>query len=201
PRDAHLEVRNGAVQVVTERTGRRLIVPEAIETIQKKYFPGLPEVNVPGNSEKPKVRAADLQGQDVILGKYTTTFNPGVEGRTANVHLSAEAVEGKVLMPGDTFSFNRTTGERTPSKGYQVAKIFVKKPDKEKSEIVDGVGGGVCQVSSTLYNAVRRTNGKSSDRLKIVERNHHSLPVHYVPEGLDATVAWPYKDFRFRNNY
>jgi len=152
-------------------------------------------------TEQPKIREADLHGQDVILGKYTTRFNPGVEGRTANVHLASQAVEGKVLMPGDLFSFNRTTGERTPAKGYQVAKIYVTKPDKEKAEIVDGVGGGVCQVSSTLYNAVRITNDKSSGRLKIVEREHHSLPVHYVPEGLDATVAWPYKDFRFRNNY
>ena len=136
-----------------------------------------------------------------MLGKYTTHFNPGEEGRTANVRLAAKAVDGQVLMPGDTFSLNKTTGERTPAKGYQVAKIFVKLPDEAKSQIVDGVGGGVCQVSSTLFNAVLRTNGKGSGRLKVVERNHHSLPVTYVPPGMDATVAWPYKDFRFRNDY
>ena len=201
PADAYLNVRNGAVQVVEEQRGRTLDVPEAIETIQQKYFPGLPQVTVSAQTQEPTIRSADLQGQDVLLGEYTTRFNPGVVGRSANVRLSSQAVEGKVLMPGDTFSFNKATGERTPSKGYRVAKIFIKKPDKEKSEIVDGVGGGVCQVSSTLYNAVRKTNDTSSDRLKIVERNHHSLPVNYVPAGLDATVAWPYKDFRFRNNY
>ena len=201
PENAYLNIKNGAAEVVRGQRGRTLDVPKAIATIQQKYFPGLTEIIVDAKTEDPKIRAADLQGQDVMLGKYTTRFNPDVEGRTENVNLAAKAVEGKVLMPEETFSFNRTTGERTPSKGYRVAKIFVKKPDKEKAEIVDGVGGGVCQVSSTLYNAVRRTNGVGDERLKIVERNHHSLPVHYVPEGLDATVAWPYKDFRFRNKY
>ena len=201
PQDAHLEVKNGAVQVVSEQLGRSLNLSEVIKTIQQKYFPGLPAVKIPAQTEKPKVLAAALQGQDVLLGKYTTRFNPGEEGRTTNVRLAAKAVDGQVLMPGATFSLNHTTGERTPAKGYQVAKIFVKLPDEEKSQIVDGVGGGVCQVSSTLFNAVRRTNDKSNGRLKIVERNHHSLPVHYVPPGLDATVAWPYKDFRFRNDY
>jgi len=201
PQDARLEVNGGVMQVVSEQLGRSLNLQEAIKTIQQKYFPGLSSVNIQAQTEKPKVLAAALQGQDVLLGKYTTHFNPGEEGRTVNVHLAAKAVDGKVIMPGEIFSINKSTGERTPAKGYQVAKIFVKLPDEEKAQIVDGVGGGVCQVSSTLFNAVRRTNDKSGGHLKIVERNHHSLPVHYVPPGMDATVAWPFKDFRFRNKY
>lgn len=201
PQDAHLEIQNGAAQVVSGQLGRTLDATEAIKTIKQKYFPGLPKVTIPAQIQEPKIKAADLQGTDVLLGKYATRFNPGEEGRTVNVHLAAKAVDGKVIMPGEIFSINKSTGERTPAKGYQVAKIFVKLPDEEKAEIVDGVGGGVCQVSSTLFNAVRRTNDKSGDHLKIVERNHHSLPVHYVPPGMDATVAWPYKDFRFRNDY
>jgi vancomycin resistance protein YoaR len=201
PKDAHLEIRNGEAQVVAEQLGRTLDVPQSIKLIQQKYFPGWVAVSIVAKTQEPKIKAADLQGQDVILGKYTTRFNPGDEGRTANVKLAAQAVEGKVLMPGDVFSLNGSTGERTPAKGYQVAKIFVTLPDEEKAKIVDGVGGGVCQVSSTLFNAVRITNGKRGDHLKIVERYHHSLPVHYVPDGMDATVAWPYKDFRFRNDY
>jgi vancomycin resistance protein YoaR len=137
----------------------------------------------------------------VKLGEYTTSFNPGEYGRTTNVRLAAEAINGKVLMPNEKFSFNAMTGERTMDKGYRVAHIFVRLPGKEKSEIVDGRGGGVCQVSSTLYNAVRKTNNKTDDRLAIIERNNHSLPVSYVPSGLDATVAWPHKDFRFRNTF
>jgi vancomycin resistance protein YoaR len=201
PKDAHLEIRNGAAQVVAEQLGRTLDVPQSTKLIQQKYFPGLAEVNVVAKTREPKIKAADLQGQDVILGKYTTRFNPDDEGRTANVKLATLAVDGKVLMPGDVFSLNRSTGERTPAKGYQVAKIFVKLPDEEKAKIVDGVGGGVCQVSSTLYNAVRVADDKSGGHLEVVERYHHSLPVHYVPDGMDATVAWPYKDFRFRNDY
>jgi vancomycin resistance protein YoaR len=201
PQDAHLEVKDGAVQVVSEQLGRSLDLQEAVKTIRQKYFPGLPSMNIQAETEKPKVLAAALQGQDVLLGKYTTHFNPGEEGRTVNVHLAAAAVNGQVLMPGDTFSLNHITGERTPAKGYRVAKIFMKLPGHEQSQVVDGVGGGVCQVSSTLFNAVLRTNDKGSGHLKVVERNHHSLPVTYVPPGMDATVAWPYKDFRFRNDY
>ena len=145
--------------------------------------------------------AADLVGRDVLLGKYTTYFNSGEWGRTENIRLASDAVNGKVLMPKEKFSFNSMTGERTSDKGYRIAHIFVRKPGQTESEIVDGRGGGVCQVSSTLYNAVRKTNNKADDRLAIVERNNHSLPVNYVPSGLDATVAWPHKDFRFRNTF
>ena len=103
-------------------------------------------------------------------------------------------------MPGETFSFNKMTGERTWDKGYRMAHIFETKPGAKEAEVVDGLAGGVCQVSSTLFNAVRRANDEIGAKgLKIVERNSHSLPVTYVPSGLDATVAWPSKDFRFRN--
>lgn len=200
PQNAAIEIDAGAVKVIDEQPGRRLDVPESMNTIRQKYFPGLAEVAIQGETSEPELRAAQLQGEDVLLSKYTTRFNPGVRGRTENVRLAAAAVEGSVLMPGDTFSFNKSTGERTPKKGYQVAKIFVKLPDEEKSSIVDGVGGGVCQVSSTLYNAVLDSK-KEGKKLKIVERNHHSLPVDYVPANRDATVAWPYKDFRFSNSY
>src|SRR5690606_4254857 len=127
--------------------------------------------------------------RDVELGRYTTSFNPGLRGRTTNVRLASEAINGKVLMPGERFSFNSITGERTIKKGYRIAHIFVRKPGQTESEIVDGVGGGICQVSSTLYNAVRKTNNKTDSKLAIIERNNHSLPVNYVPSGLDATVA------------
>ena len=81
-----------------------------------------------------------------------------------------------------------------------MAHIFLRQPGAENSEVVDGLAGGVCQVSSTLFNAVRKTNLKADvNPIKIVERTSHSLPVTYVPRGLDATVAWPYKDFKFRN--
>lgn len=93
-----------------------------------------------------------------------------------------------VLKPGEEFSFNQTVGPRTVEKGYQMAMII------EGDQFVPGLGGGVCQVSSTLYNAVRKAN------LRVIERAHHSLSVTYVPPGQDATVAYPVLDFKFKND-
>jgi vancomycin resistance protein YoaR len=201
PRDAKLEVNSNGIEVIPEESGRAMNVGATCATLQKQYFAGKPAIKATTETTAPRLAAADLAGRDVLLGKYTTTFNSGLEGRTENIRLASTAIDGKVLMPNERFSFNAMTGERTPAKGYRVAHIFVRKPGQTESEVVDGVGGGVCQVSSTLYNAVRKTNNQTDDKLAIVERNNHSLPVTYVPSGLDATVAWPSKDFRFRNTF
>ena len=200
-RDAKLEVTSEGVQVVKDENGRALNVGQACADLQKQYYAGKPNLKAVIKTAEPKLLAADLAGKDVLLEKYTTRFNRGEVGRTENIRLAAAAIDGKVLMPNEKFSFNSMTGERTLDKGYRVAHIFIRKPGKTESEIVDGRGGGVCQVSSTLYNAIRKTNNKTDDRLTIIERNNHSLPVSYVPSGLDATVAWPNKDFRFRNTF
>jgi vancomycin resistance protein YoaR len=200
-RDAQLTVGEQGVQVVSEEKGRSLNVGETLLNLQKKYHPGVEAMDAVTRTVLPSVTAVSLSGRDVLLGRYRTAFNSGVSGRTRNIHVAAAALDGQVLMPGEEFSFNKMTGERTYEKGYRMAKIFERKPGEVKSEIVDGLAGGVCQVSSTLFNAVRRTNEKTASRLRITERNFHSLPVTYVPEGLDATVAWPNRDFRFRNNF
>ena len=110
------------------------------------------------------------------------------KNRNINVNLSAQAINGMVVLPGETFSFNKATGERTAAKGYKEANAI--SGGKSKPEI----GGGVCQTSSTLFNAVARAN------LEIVSRSPHAWPSSYVPEGMDATVNWPGLDFKFRNN-
>lgn len=199
PKDARLEITSRGVEVVPGETGRTLNVGETASQIQKKYFVGLQTMDLVSRSVEPTLTAAALAGKDVELTHYTTNFNSGLAGRTANIRVAAAAIEGAVLMPGETFSFNSKTGERTFGKGYRMAKIFERKPGEEESEVVDGLAGGVCQVSSTLFNAVRRLNEKTEGGLKVVERHHHSLPVTYVPTGLDATVAYPALDFRFRN--
>lgn len=201
PRDAELRVTSAGIQVVPERNGRSLNVGETCAVLQRQYFAGKPEIKAVTRTQLPRLVATELAGRDVQLGKYTTSFNAGLRGRTTNIELSSDALNGKVLMPNEQFSFNAITGQRTTKKGYRIAHIFVRKPGQTESEIVDGVGGGICQVSSTLYNAVRVTNNQTQGRLTIVERNNHSLPVTYVPPGLDATVAWPSKDFRFRNTF
>ena len=199
-RDARLEVAGDEVGITPGAVGRALNVGETALQIQKKYFVGAPKLEAATRFIKPEIEARDLEGRDVLLASYVTRFNGGLRGRTTNIRVACEVIEGRVLMPGETFSFNEMTGERTYAKGYRMAHIFERKPGQTESEVVDGLAGGVCQVSSTLYNAVRRANeDAAARRLKIIERNSHSLPVTYVPSGLDATVAWPYKDFRFRN--
>ncbi|RYG64490.1 hypothetical protein EON80_19145 [bacterium] len=201
-RDASLKVGVNGVEVVPETVGKALNIGETALQVQKKYFVGTKELAATAREVTPKFVAADLAGRDMELGRYSTTFNRGLRGRTTNIRVACAAIDGHVLMPGDAFSFNEMTGERTFDKGYRMAHIFERKPGETESEVVDGLAGGVCQVSSTLFNAVRKVNNETgSKRLKIVERSSHSLPVTYVPRGLDATVAWPYKDFRFRNTF
>ena len=123
-----------------------------------------------------------------VLGQCTTDFNPGNKGRTTNVLLATDFCNGVILMPGDVFSYNDTVGPRTYERGFKDATIYV------GNSAEDGVGGGICQVTSTIYYAALRAD------LKIVERYAHSREVTYVPKGEDATVAWGSKDFKFENN-
>lgn len=122
------------------------------------------------------------------LASYTTSFDASNTNRSTNVRLATKAINGKIVKPGKTFSFNGTVGERTAAKGYKPAIIFV--GGKQET----GLGGGVCQVSSTLFNAVLMSN------LEIADRHCHSAPISYVPLGRDATVAYGSKDFKFTNN-
>lgn len=200
PVDARLRAATVGLEVVPDRQGRELDAGVAAHLLQRKFFIGMPSLHVPSRSVQAKVSARDLDGRDVQLAQYTTRFNAGLAGRTENIRIACRAIQNHVLMPGETFSFNACTGERTAPKGYRMAHIFQRQPGAAEAEVVDGLAGGVCQVSSTLFNAVRKTNAATDvNPIKIVERSSHSLPVTYVPHGLDATVAWPYKDFKFRN--
>jgi len=123
-----------------------------------------------------------------LIAQYSTYFDSTIINRTENIRLAAKALDGKLLAPGERFSFNESVGERTAEAGYKEALIIV------GDKFVPGLGGGVCQVSSNLYNAVILAH------LEILERHRHSLPVDYVPPEQDATVSFPILDFRFRNS-
>ncbi len=123
-----------------------------------------------------------------LLGSFISKFNSGDKNRTVNLKLSAAALNGAVIAPGENFSFNNRVGERTPQRGYLKAIIF------SYGEKELGYGGGVCQVSSTLYNGVLEA------KLPVLERHPHSRAVDYIPLGKDATVAYGSKDFRFKND-
>jgi vancomycin resistance protein YoaR len=149
---------------------------------------GTKELELPIYVTEPAVKADDTAGiNQRLLGEYKTHFSAAVTGRSQNILLSAEAISGIVLGPGDSFSFNQTVGERTRERGYQEAKEIVNK------EFVMGIGGGICQTSSTLFNAVDKAG------LKMIERYTHSREIGYVPSGRDATVSWGGPDFRFEN--
>lgn len=124
----------------------------------------------------------------VPIAQYSTHFDSTQLNRTENIRLAIKALDGKLLAPGERFSFNQIVGERTPEAGYKEAMVIV------GDAYTPGLGGGVCQVSSTLYNAVILAN------LEVLERHRHSLPVNYVPPGMDATVSFPILDFKFRNS-
>lgn len=127
------------------------------------------------------------QLDDVVVASYTTHFNSGTVGRTKNIELSAEAINNVILGTDDSFSYNTTVGPSDAEHGYQKA------PEINYGKLVEGYGGGICQTSSTLYNAI--------DQLAVqyIEKHHHSLTVGYVPKGRDATVSYGGKDFRFKN--
>ncbi|WP_043932940.1 VanW family protein [Bacillus sp. EB01] len=129
--------------------------------------------------------AAHLSEQ--LVASYTTYFDPSVKGRNKNIELSAKAIDNVIVGAGDHFSFNTQVGPSDEAHGYQPAQEIVNK------KLVMGIGGGICQTSSTLFNAVDQLG------VEYVEWHHHSLGVGYVPKGRDATVSYGGLDFRFLN--
>lgn len=121
------------------------------------------------------------------LSSFSTRYSSNAN-RTTNLILAADKINGTIVMPGETFSYNKTVGERTIAKGYKEAAIYV------NGETVDGVGGGICQVATTLYEAALYAN------LEIVERSNHQFVPSYIGAGLDATVVYGLTDFKFKNN-
>ena len=123
-----------------------------------------------------------------LLSTYSTKYSARNTGRTTNLQLAASKINGTVLMPGETFSYNQVVGARTIAAGYKEAPIYV------SGQVVDGLGGGICQITSTLYNAVLYAN------LQIVERSNHQFVPSYVTASRDATVVYGSIDFKFKNN-
>ena len=121
-----------------------------------------------------------------VYAKYSTTFYSPA-GRTTNIKVACKYIDGTVLQPGEVFSFNKVVGQRTPERGFKLATVYSGQETKE------GYGGGVCQVSTTIFNAALYGD------LGIVERYQHSMTVHYVPYGRDAAISWGSADFKFKN--
>ena len=134
----------------------------------------------------PEVSSPDLAGVDGVVASYSTSV-AGTRNRRHNVALAAKALDGVTVKPGAVFSYNRVVGPRTTEAGYKTAPVII------RGELVPGIGGGACQVSSTLYNAALLAN------MRVVRRSHHSHPIGYVPAGRDATVVYEMIDLRLGN--
>jgi len=133
-------------------------------------------------------RDIEAMGLTGLLAEFSTAYDPTVVNRSYNISVAASVLNNLLVAPGEIVSFNQIVGPRSSEAGYRTAPVII------KNEFQDGLGGGVCQVSTTLYNAVLLAN------LEVLERKNHSLPVNYVPVGRDATVVYGAIDLKFRNN-
>lgn len=145
---------------------------------------------IPLKITKPNITTNQI-GTDAfpdLLATFSSSYSTRNVNRTTNILLASSKINGIVLMPGETFSYNTTVGKRTAAAGFKTAAVY------SGGEVTTGIGGGICQVSSTLYNSVLLSN------LEIVERHNHGFNPGYVKAGTDATVSWGGPDFKFKNN-
>jgi vancomycin resistance protein YoaR len=136
----------------------------------------------------PRITGEHLREIDAEWTAVSTHYSERERNRAHNIRKAAASINGIILLPGDTFSYNQVVGPRTIREGFRKAPVIV------KGELVPGDGGGVCQVSTTVYMAALQAG------LQMVQRSHHAFPIHYAPPGLDATVVYGVIDLRFRNN-
>ena len=178
---------NGSIQKKPAVTGLTLDTAPIAEELAPKFeaLELTAKVELEPKEDKPFVLDEDIANIDSVLGSYTTRFYPGDRGD--NIGLAASHLQGALIRSQATLSFNNVVGQRTRAAGYKNAGVIV------NGEPAVDVGGGVCQVSSTLYNAILLAG------LKPTERSNHSLPSSYVPAGRDATVADGLLDFVFQN--
>ena len=181
------------VLILPEEVGEKVAVKAALLSLQQKLLMNSGDnFHLYLSLEKitPNKVRQDLEGYGISgqLSKFSTQFNSAKVKRTNNIRLAVQELDLFLLPPGEIFSFNEVVGPRTRERGYDEADII------QNYNVVSGLGGGVCQVSSTLYNAVLLAD------LEVVERYPHSKVINYVQPGLDATVVYGSRDFKFRNN-
>lgn len=177
-------------EVRPEQEGRKVNVQKTLEAVMNAEENEKVELFV--EKIKPTVTAEQLQAGIVEIASYSTPLLDRSEPRVNNIKIAAERIDYKKLAPGEEFSFNGTVGRRTEAKGYEEAPIIIRTEDGPETGY--GVGGGVCQLSTTIYNAVEECG------MEVTERHMHSKKVGYVPRGEDATVSYGTADFKFRNS-
>ncbi|GAE89269.1 VanW family protein [Acetivibrio straminisolvens] len=193
PVDATVTVENNNVKVIPHEFGREISKSELEGIIKENENSIDKEILLPVKFTQPKITTDEVNSKlfkDVLATSSTSFSTSGQNNynRGVNIGVAASKINGKILAPGEVFSFNNVVGPRTVGNGFKIAKEYV------NGKIVDGVGGGVCQVSSTLYSAVLFAD------LETIERQNHMFTVSYIPLGRDAAVAYNELDFKFKNN-
>ncbi|MBD3108330.1 VanW family protein [Bacillus sp. AGMB 02131] len=192
PQNASLKIKNGQMNVTNDVKGSKLnqeqlktAIIDLFSTNQKQDI----SIKAPIEAVPAKITAETLNKVNHKIGSFTTYFSGGQSNRNYNIKLATETIDSYLLMPGESFSFNNYVGDTTADKGYRPAGSFL------DGEVVNSYGGGVCQVSTTLYNSIIKAGIVPDVRF------NHSMRVYYVPIGQDAAIAYPYKDLAFTNPY
>lgn len=188
PCDAKIILSGSKLIKKSSENGRKVDMDRLIVLLQTNLNEGVSaQFSIPVIDIEPKIKTSDLEEIDSIMTMYTTQFDSTNEDRVQNIVLASKSISDTLLRPGEVFSFNHHVGARIAEHGYREAPVMV------DGRVITDFGGGVCQVSSTLYNAILLAD------LKIEERTSHFRPPGYVPIGQDATVADHLLDLKFKN--
>ncbi len=188
PQNASLLYKNKTIEIIPEVSGQKVDIPLTLEMITKKLAAEMQFASpLIVTQQQPEVTSRDFNNMDALLAVYTTEFDPTKKNRYQNVEIASNHIHNRLVRAGEIFSFNDNVGLRLPEHGYKEAPVFI------DGKLTLDWGGGVCQVSTTLYNAVLLAD------LDIEERTSHFQPPSYVPLGQDAAVADNLLDFKFKN--
>ena len=187
--NAKLNVIGNNIDVTEDKAGIEVDVETTLTNLKKSLQEGIFEEGLVVTKVEPEIKTEDLKDINTLLGSYKTVLSDVSPGRVENIKIATARTSNVLLMPGEEFSYNKYTGLRTVKNGYKNATVIL------SGEPAQGVGGGVCQVSTTLYNAVLYAG------LDIVKVYNHSIPSSYVAKGRDAVVSDSGLDFVFKNNY
>lgn len=186
--DATINITKGKITLTDEIIGKILMTDKLSRDIIENIYL-LKDMKIPVENIQPRITKDVLSRIDGIIGEFSTSFRGSSSGRIENIKLSAKAISNKLILPGEELSYNNTTGPRESEYGYKEANVII------GGELTPGLGGGVCQTSTTMYNALILAD------ITILERHPHSIPANYVPYGQDAAVAYGYLDLKFRNDF
>jgi vancomycin resistance protein YoaR len=189
--DARFEISGRQVAIVPSQEGLGVDIPglcRTLDVVLRGTGPRASGLNMTRTEPRLTTAKAKTMGVREYISGFSTDYDSGNEPRVNNIHTLAKALDGKLVEPGGTFSFNDAIGERTAEKGYQEAPAIV------NGKLVPQLGGGICQIGTTIFNAVFFSG------FPVVERTNHSFYISHYPKGRDATVTWGGPDFRFKND-